>query len=163
MNWFAAAASIFGSVLGYQGGKDQERLGRDQEKLAERDALLGKRELQEQVRRQSNEDARLRSSALARAAASGAEVTSGSIATFLTYQEEEQGRQLNWLKTSGASKIRLKLEGDRLRAKSTQQQGKNQQWGSLITGAVGAFGYADKQGLFEGWGKSYSAPGFERR
>lgn len=162
MNYFMAAMSIFSGFLGYQGGKDQERLGREQEELAERDALLGKRELQEQVRRQGNEDRRLSASALARAAASGAEVGSGSLDTELEYLKEEQGRQMNWLKTSGASKIRLKLEGDRLRAESTQQKGKNQQWSSLISGFAGAAGYADKQGFFDGWG-GYKAPGFETR
>ena len=143
-----ALLSIFGGVLGYQGGRDQENYGREQEQLAEENASLARRELEEQVRRQEIEDSRLRSSFLARAAASGAEVGSGTLLTESTYLEDEQAREMAWMKNSGASAIRLKLEADRRRAKATQKEGKTQQWSSLLGGVAGAFTVAGQAGYF---------------
>ncbi|GAG51888.1 unnamed protein product, partial [marine sediment metagenome] len=100
------------------------------------------------VRRQNIEDARLRASALARGAASGAEVGSGTIASYLTYMGEEQGRQMNWLKESGASRIESRRRAAKLRADATKSAGKTQQWTSLLQGGMGAFGYADQGGMF---------------
>lgn len=155
-----ALMSIFGGILGYQGGREAEVLGRQQTLMAEENAMLGKRELQEQVRRQELEDRRLRGAALARGAGSGA-LVSGSIATYLSYMEDEQGRQLSWLKTSGASKIRLQLQSDKLRASATISDAKTQQWSSLLQGATGAFGYADQGGAFMK-GPTYFRTGYGR-
>ena len=124
--------------------------------------------LQEQVRRQNLQDRRLRASALARGAASGAEVGSGSVATEMQFMEDEQAYELNWLKTAGASKIRLQLQGDKLRAGVTIQQGQTQQWSSVVQGLTSAFMFADAGGMFttspSGFNaSSYNAPGFERR
>lgn len=148
MWWIPAAISMFGGILGQQAGKSVESLGRDQQRLADENALLAKRELQEQVRRQDLEDRRLLASALARGAASGAVVASGSIAAHLLFMETEQERQLNWMKTAGASKIRLQLQADKLRASATILEGKTQQWSSMLKGIGGAFSYADQGGAF---------------
>lgn len=163
MPWVMVAMSIFGAIQGYRAGEEMEDLAREEELLADKNALLADRELQEQVRRQEKEDTRLRGRARARAAASGAEISSGSLATALEYQEEEQGRQLNWMKTAGASRIRLQLQGDKLRAKAGMIKASNQKWSSLFQGFGSAAGYADKGGLFASTSSSYAAPGFERR
>lgn len=145
--WFAVAMSVFGAISGYQAGKRQEALGREQALLAEENAVLAKRELDEGIRRQEAEDARLQGKALARAASTGARL-SGSLATNLAFLEEEQGRQLDWMKTAGASRIRLQLRGDKLRAKATQISGSAQSYQSLFSGLGSAFGYADAGGAF---------------
>lgn len=147
MMWAAAAMSIFGAVSSYRGGKKQQALGREQAALAEKNAALAQEELDEGLRRQEAEDKRLQGKALARAAASGARL-SGSAATSLEYLEEEQGRQLDWMKTAGASRIRLQLEGDLLRAKSTQEQGKTSAWSGLFSGLGSAFGFGNRAGMF---------------
>ena len=106
MPWVMVAMSIFGAIQGYRAGEQMEDLAEEQALLADRNSVLAHQELNEQVRRQGDEDKRLRSAAKARAAASGAEI-SGSSLTYLNFMEEEQGRQLNWMKTAGASRIRL--------------------------------------------------------
>jgi len=143
-----AIMSIFSGFLGYQSGKEQEQLGRDEEQLAKENAVLAERELAETVRRQEAQDLRLRSATLARSAASGAEVDSGTPAAYMNYQAAEQSRQLAWTKESGASAIRLKLKGDRMRAKAAQDAGKTQQWSSLLQGTIGAFSIAGQSGYF---------------
>jgi hypothetical protein len=148
-----AIMSIFGGILGYNAGKEQEAYGRKQEQLAEENAALGRRELEEQIRRQKMDDQRLRSSLLARQGASGAEIGSGTNLTNTEYMEDEQEREMNWLKTSGASKIRVQLKSDMLKADITKSQGKNQQWSSIIQGSLGAFSYADKGGMMD-WGST---------
>jgi len=153
MNPFAIpmVMSVFGAYLGYGAGADQKDYARKQEKLAKENEALGKRELAEQVRRQKLEDAQLRGSALARSAASGAEVDSGTPAANAAYMLEEQTREINWMQTAGASRIRMQLKSDLLQADITKTQGENQQWSSIIQGAMGAFTYADKGGMMD-WG-----------
>jgi hypothetical protein len=160
MNPFAIPAllSVFGAVLGFQGGSDQKDYARQQERLAQENAALGRRELEEQVRRQNAEDMRLRGSLLARQAASGAEVGSGTNLTNAEYMEEEQARELNWMRTSGASKIRLELESEMIQADITRSQGEDQQWSSIIGGAIGAFTFAEKGGMLD-WDSTTTALG----
>lgn len=146
MQWLPIVMSIFGALEGASAGGDMMALGREQEKLAEKNALLDKRQLQEETRRQAAEDRRIRGSALARAAASGMKI-SGSVSASLEYLEEEQGRQLDWLKTAGASRIRLRLEAGKLAGKATQIKGRSQQLGSLFQGVSSAFGYANQGGM----------------
>lgn len=151
MNWWAAipaVMSVFGAIEGYEAGKDMEALGKKQGLMAEENAVLAKRELQEQARRQSDDDRRLRASATARGAASGAEL-SGSIAGYIGYMEEEQGRQMTWLRESGASRIRLDLQGAKIEAEATKIKGKAQSMSALLGGFTDAFGYLSMGGAFE--------------
>jgi len=148
-----ALMSVFGGYLGYQGGKDQVKAGRQQEQLAKENASLKRRELEEQVRRQSIDDMRLRGSLLARQAASGAEVGSGTNLANAEDMLEEQESQLNWMKTAGASKIRMALKAEMIQADITKEQGKNQQWSSIINGAMGAFTFAAQGGMMD-WGST---------
>lgn len=146
--WFLPiAATVLGGIQAVNAGKQAEQLGYEQELLAEKNALLARRELQEQVRRQQKEDERLRSAALARAAASGAQI-SDSVADYLDYFEEEQERQINWLKTSGASRIRLQLSADRIQAKTTRQRGRNQQMSAFFGTITKAYAFGKAGGMF---------------
>lgn len=151
MNWWEvipAVMSVFGAIEGYDAGKDMEDLGKRQDLMAEENAVLAKRELQEQARRQSDDDRRLRASATARGAASGAEL-SGSIAGYIGYMEEEQGRQMTWLRESGASRIRLDLQGAKIEAEATKIKGKAQSISALLEGFTDAFMYAGAAGAFD--------------
>ncbi len=148
MNWlFPAAMSIFGGIQGYNSAQQMKSLADEQAKLGERNALLARRELAEQVRRQTEEDRLLRSAALARAAASGVEI-SGSVASYLEYIETEQTRQLDWLKTAGASRIRLDLESSRISASANRSRANSQGFESLLSGFAAGFSFMDKGGLF---------------
>lgn len=145
------AMSIFGAINARNAGKKQVDLSNDMAMLADRNSVLATQELNEQVRRQGQDDQRLRASARARAAASGAEM-SGSPLSYLNFMEEEQGRQLDWMKTSGASRIRLQNEGDKLRARAGVISGEAQQWDAIFTGigsiasTVGSFGAGGAKG-----------------
>ena len=146
--YFPAVMSVIGGIQGYSAGQEMQELADEQERLAEQNALLERRELREQVRRQAAEDRRVRSAALARAAASGARIE-GSVADYLTHMEEEQTRQLNWLQEAGASRIRLNLQAGERQADATRIRASTQMWTSLITGFTQGFGYLDRGGLFE--------------
>ena len=151
MEWqwgIPAVTSVFGGIQGYNAGLQMQDDADEIRRLAEKNRLLAARELQEQVRRQAEEDYRIRSAALARAAASGAEV-SGSVADYLDHMEGEQARQLRWLRTAGASRIRLDYEAEMRGANALETRGKTQQWGSLISGFTQAFSYMDRGGWFE--------------
>ena len=142
-----AAASLFGGLQGMKAGKAQKRLAKEQILLAEQNAVLQQRELDEQVRRQEAQDKKIRSSALARSAASGARVE-WSVSGYLEYMEDEQAQQLDWMKTAGASRIRLDLAGEKMRAKALTIQGKSQQYSSFFSGITGAFSFMDRGGYF---------------
>lgn len=142
-----AVMSVFGALQGYEAGREMDNLADERERLAERNALLARRDLAEKVRRQAEEDYRLRSAALARAAATGVRV-SGSVADYLEYMEDEQARQLRWLRTSGASRIRLELEGAKRDADSLRIRASSQRWGSLVGGFTRAFDFLDRGGYF---------------
>lgn len=148
MPWVMIAMTIFGAIQSYQAGQQQEALAEEQAVLADQNAQLQQQELDEQVRRQGKEDSRLRAAARARAGASGARSDSGTISSYLDYMEEEQGRELNWMKTAGASRIRLTLQGDQLRAKAGIMKGQNQQWDALFKGASASAGIASDAGYF---------------
>ena len=105
--WFIPAImSLFGGIGEYKAGKEMEKLADQQSLLAEENAVLEKRELDENVRRQEVRDKRVRSSARASAAASGARI-SGSVAGSLDYLSAEQSRQLDWQKEAGKSRIKI--------------------------------------------------------
>jgi hypothetical protein len=143
-----AITSIFGAIQGIQAGKEMESVGQRERLLAEENALLETRELAEQVRRQAESDRQVRSSALARAAASGAVADSGSALASREYLEEQQTRELDWMKTSGASRTRLNLQAGYMRADATKRAGVNQQYSSFFGGVTQAFGFLDKGGMF---------------
>ena len=146
--WVPATLSLIGGVQGYNAAQEAEDLADERRAAAERQALLDARRLEEQSRRQAEEDYRLRSAALARAAASGATVE-GSVADYLEHMEEEQRRQLEWLNTAGAMQIRLNLEGEMLAADAMETRANAQAWQSLIGGFVQGWGYLNQGGFFD--------------
>ncbi len=159
---FPAVMSIFGGIQGYNAAQELRSIAREEERLGERNALLARRELAEQIRRQTEEDRLIRSAALARAAASGAKV-SGSVADYLDYMETEQNRQLEWLRTAGATRIRLELEAVRISAAATRSQASAQGFAALFAGFAGAFSFMDKGGFFTKPTNVTTIAGFNRR
>lgn len=157
--WFIPAVmSVFGGVADYNSGKEMEGLAKQQELLAEENAILEKRELDESVRRQEKKDAQVRGAALAKSAASGARVE-GSVSDYLEYIDDEQVRELDWMKTAGASRIRLNKQASINEAKALKIQGKSKKYG-LITGAVSAFSFLGQGGMFSSPTSGYNAGSF---
>jgi hypothetical protein len=142
-----AISSIFGAIQGVNAGREMESVGRQERLMAEQNAQLKRRDLQEQVRRQDNADRKIRGSAVARAAASGATLE-GTPESQLAYLEEEQTRELDWMQSAGASRIQLGLQADYMRADATSRAGKNQQFSSFFGGVTQAFGFMEKGGMF---------------
>jgi hypothetical protein len=141
------AISLIGSMKGMQAGEEMQDLAYQQGLIAEQNAVLEKRELQETVRRKEAEDRRLQGTALARAAGSGARVE-GSVKGYLDYMDEESGRQLDWLKSAGASRIRLKLAAEKLRVQASMQAGESQSTSALFGGLTSMFSSGMAGGLF---------------
>ncbi len=159
-----ALFSLAGGIAGMQAGREVEGLAAQQDLMAEENALLEQRELDESVRRQERDNRRLKGSALARAAASGAEI-SGTVKGYLDYFEGELDKDISWMKTAGASRIRLNLQSGKLQAMSTRISGKSQQTSALWTGLLGAANAFGSSGMSKNWFSTttYNAPGFERR
>lgn len=153
--FFPAAMTVFGGIQGYNAAQEAEQLADERRAAAERQALLDARKLEEKARRQAEEDYRLRSAALARAAASGATLE-GSVADYLENMEGEQRRQLEWLQTAGAMQIRLNLEGEMLAADAMETRANAQGWQSLISGFVGGWGYLERGGYFDKPGETWN-------
>ncbi len=145
--WFIPAImSVFGGVGEYKAGKDMEKLAAQQSLLAEENALLEKRELDENVRRQQVRDKRVRGTALAKAAASGARLE-GSVGGYLGYLDSEQGRQLDWMKQAGHSRIQMNKAASQLQAQQTKIAGKAKKFG-LFSGVAGAASFLGQGGFF---------------
>ena len=159
-----ALFSLAGGVAGMQGGREVEGLAAQQDLMAEENALLEQRELDESVRRQERENSQLKGKALARAAASGARIE-GGVSDYLEYYEGELDKDVDWMKTSGASRIRLNLQAGKLQAQSTRISGKAQQRTSMWNGLLGAADAFSSSGFAKDMFKSkptYARTGFGR-
>ena len=97
---FLAIASLGLTALGvfqqYQAAQDARDAERENARLIEAENV-------EQARRMESENEARESSARARAAASGVNLT-GTTGEYLSEMERENTRQENWLKRSGASR-----------------------------------------------------------
>ena len=145
--WFIPAImSVFGGVQDYKAGKEMENLAREQELMAEQNAALEQQELTENVRRENLRNSQIKGSAAAKAAASGRRVE-GSLSSYLDFIEEEQGREVDWMRSSGASRIRLNRQAAMNQARSTRLQARAKKRG-LYTGLLGAASTLGKGGLF---------------
>lgn len=112
--------------------------GKRADKLAEANAKLEEKQTAEEARRLSKEQGRVESSAKALAAAGGAKV-SGSQSMFLSEMKAEHGKELAWLKESGASKAGATRKGGQ-NARSQAMAGATSTLTSGITSAYNAFG-----------------------
>ncbi len=137
-SWLIPALfSLAGGLAGMSSGREVEGLADQQDLMAEENALLEQRELDESVRRQERENKQLKGRALARSAASGARIE-GSVGDYLEYFEGELDKDVDWMKTAGASRIRLNKQAGKLQAQATRIQGRSQQRTSMWTGLLGA-------------------------
>lgn len=104
--------------------------GNKADKLAQANARLQERQTAEEARRLSKEQSKVESTAKARAAAGGIEV-SGSQSLFLQDMKKEHSRELTWLQSSGRSKAAV-----------TRQGGKNARSSAFASAASTAAGAA---------------------
>jgi len=145
--WFLpAVSSLFGAVSEYNASKDIKALAAEQELMAEENAVLEQRELDENLRRQRIQDAQVRGTALARAAASGRRIE-GTLSDYLTTINNEQTRELDWAKTAGASRIRLNLQAARNQARATRLKAKAKKR-AAFSGVLNAASILGAGGLF---------------
>ncbi len=152
-----AALSVFGAVKQYQAGKEMKDLAGRQEQQAAQNRELEIQQLAENVRRQDIADSRLRGSAMAKAAASGAEVT-GSVSDYLGYIESEQSLEMQWMQRAGKTRADLNYSSGMSQAESTRVSGKSQQYAAFGQ-AAGAFSFLDKGGFLGGTGGAATTAG----
>jgi len=121
---------------------EMEAQGRENAKLIEA-------ETQEQARRVSAQQREAESMALAKAAASGVQV-SGSTKDYLSDMSTENKRQLDWLKKSGKSKANLARSGAYVSASGVRESGTQAKYGGY-SDAVKTAGTTIAKGADEGW------------
>ena len=119
------------------GGIGQIKAGKDAKKMASANAAMMRAETEEAARRLESQQAENLATARARAAASGTTGT-GSQASFIDKMGSEFGKELAWLKKSGASAASI----EERRGSLAKKQG---MWSGLGTIAGGFSG-------FSGWG-----------
>lgn len=144
---FAAASSLFGVFSDLDASKEMKLLSQQQILIAEENALLERRELDEQIRRQKLKDTSVRGEALARTAASGKRVE-GSAQDYLDFIETEQQTQLAWTETAGASRIRLNKQAaiNQARALKIRARAKRDE---SIMGLFESASYLERGGFFK--------------
>jgi len=107
------AASIFNVIFGiYQTSQEAARYdaaAAEAERIGRQNAAAVEAETQERLRVTQLEQASTEASAKARAAASG--VVGGSLESSIETMSTEHGRQLEWMKVSGASYARSAITG----------------------------------------------------
>ena len=124
-----AALPIIAVGLSAFGVAQQISAGNKADRLAAANAKLQEQQAAEEARRLKKEQERTEAAARAKAAAGGIEV-GGSQAMFLSDMKAEHGKELAWLKKSGAS-----------RASATRQGGSNarsQAYAGAASTAAGA-------------------------
>ncbi len=105
-----AALPFIAVALSATSAVKQHQAGKKADKLAEANAKLQEQQTAEEARRLAKEQEKVESTAKARAAAGGAQV-SGSQALFLADMKSEHGKELAWLQKSGQSKAAATRQG----------------------------------------------------
>ncbi len=127
-----AVASIGGAIMQK---KAADKAARRQEQLAREAARNKAMEAEEMARRAKLENAAEESRVRARAAASGL-TGAGSIGDYLMTQQEENKRQLDWIRTAGRSEADYIRQSGYYQADATRAQGT----AALFSGASQAAG-----------------------
>lgn len=124
MGGVAAVMSVFSMVQGYQASKEaankEDAAAAEAERLAEANAVASEAETHESMRRTRRQSAAAEATAGAKAGASG--VVGGSMGDAIASMITEHGTQLDWMKTSGASRANIIRKGGAL----TGMQGRAQ-------------------------------------
>jgi hypothetical protein len=141
--------AIFNTIFGiYQASQEAERYdaaAAEAERIGRQNAAASEAETQERLRVTELEQASTEASAKARAAASG--VVGGSLESSITTMATEHGRQLAWMKVSGASEARSALTkgqyaGAAARAQASATRGRGISEG--ISGGIMSYRFGKK-------------------
>jgi hypothetical protein len=122
----AITAVIGAATAGYSAYQQHQAAG-DAEKIAKRNAELAEQEAEEQARRIEKQQSRDLSLAKAKAAASGVDITSGSVSSYLMELEDWQKEELDWIKSTGKTSGQSYRDQGRL----ASQSAKSGSWQSL--------------------------------
>ena len=142
----ATGIVIGGAILG---GIGQIKAGKEAKKLADANADMMRQETEESARRLEAQQSENMATARARAAASGT-TGEGSQASFIEKMGSEFGKELAWLKKSGASAASI----EQRRGSLERSRGLASGIGT-IAGGIGT-GYSMSGGNW-GWGGSSSS------
>lgn len=125
MAWFAPVAAVFTVVQGIS----SIQAGRQAKRTAKANAELARLETEEEIRRTRKMQQREEALARAKAAASGVS-EGGSMSSYIKEMEQENSRQLEWMRKAGRSRSSvIKEEGDAA-------------WKSSLASAAGSFASA---------------------
>ncbi len=145
--------SMVGAYMSYQSQQDaasaQEKISREnarqQEMAAEMNARRTTRETEEESRRMKDQQRKQESTARAKAAASGVQM-SGSISSYLEGMMSENVKQREWLEKSGKSKAEEYLWSGQSSADITRMEGsmradasRMKGYGALVSGVGSAY------------------------
>ena len=130
------ALAVASLAAGAYSANEQRKAGKKQSRIASDNAARERAESEEAARRHEQAQGAQLSEAKARAAASGVK-TSGSQLGFLERLEESQGKELDWMKTSGASRASIAERTGKVNASITSSGA----LGSLMQGAGQAYSY----------------------
>ena len=122
----AISAVIGAATAGYT-AYQQKVAAEDAERIAKKNAELAEQEAEEQARRVEKQQARELSLAKAKAAASGVDITSGSVADYLLEMEDWQKEELDWIRRTGRTSGQSYLD----QGKIASQSAKTGAWTSL--------------------------------
>ena len=139
-----AISAVIGAATAGYSAYQQHAAAEDVEKIAKKNAELAEQEAEEQARRLEKQQARELSMAKAKAAASGVDITSGSISDYLTEMEDWQKEELDWIRTTG----RTSGQSYRDQGRIASQSAKTGAWQSL--GQMFSYG----PGIYEGGQKA---------
>ena len=131
----------------------QERAAAEAERLARENAAAIEAETREEARRLALQQKQLEGTSRARAAASGI-TSSGSFGDYMSFLEQENQRQLEWLNESGQRRADIARRGGYLDAASARtgaHASRAQAWGSIFSGAKDIYGYGRNAGW---WAKA---------
>jgi len=143
------ASTAYGIHSSMEAADAQKAAAAESERLGIENAAAVEAETQEQARRTAAAQSSQQASARARAAASGV-AEGGSMSTVTGEMAKEHTRQLDWLKTSGATRAEMTRQGAKASGDVGRAQASATRAGG-IAGGIQGVGSIHKSGTKAGW------------
>jgi len=122
-----AVSAVLGAATAGYSAYEQHQAAGEAEDIAKKNAQLAQQQADEEARRVAKTQARELALAKAKAAASGVDITSGSLDAYLADLEDWQKDELDWIRKTGKLRVSATLDQGKL----ASQTAKTQAWGSL--------------------------------
>ena len=139
----AAITALIGAGAQFYSSMQQAEAAEEGERIAEKNAQRAELETEEQARRLKAQQEKNQSLARARAAASGA--GGESIDTYLEDMEDEDYRQLDWLRRSGYNRSQIMRDEGRMYGRA----GRARATAGMFSAGADIFGAAAKAPWWE--------------